>query len=282
MDEPEASEPRPLVAGVPAAVSPLVRRIVAPNPGYMTGPGTNTYLVGVDEVAVIDPGVDDPSHIEAILGCGGDRIRWILCTHTHPDHGTGAAELKAATGAPILSFASRDMLTVDRALAEGDRVEGSEFDLVALHTPGHASNHLCFLLEQERLVFSGDHVMQGSTVVINPPDGDMAAYLTSLERLLRMRPSLRRIAPGHGQIIENPAEVVTGYISHRLDRERQVFSAVTAGDTTIEVIVDRLYPGLMADLVPRARQSVHAHLRKLAAEGRVATADVDDAAGVWS
>jgi glyoxylase-like metal-dependent hydrolase (beta-lactamase superfamily II) len=276
-----ANQQRPLLTGVPAAVSPLVRRIVAPNPGVMTGPGTNTYLVGVDEVAVIDPAVNDEAHIDAILGCGGDRIRWILCTHTHQDHATGVAELAAATGAPVLGFTSRDGLAVDRQLVDGDRIEGSEFDLVAVHTPGHASNHLCFLLEQERTVFSGDHVMQGSTVVINPPDGDMAAYLASLVRLQRWRPALRRIAPGHGQVIESPTVALAELVAHRLDRERQVLDAVLGGEHAVEGIVARLYPGLVEELVPRAGQSVYAHLRKLVGDGRLRATDVDDASGAW-
>ncbi len=129
---------------------------------------------------MIDPGIDDAGHLEAIVGCGGDRIRWILCTHTHPDHSPGAAALKARTGAEVLAFESRDGLEVDTAIGDGFTIEATEFRLRAVHTPGHASNHLCYLLEEERLLFSGDHIMQGSTVVIAPPDGDMAAYLDSL------------------------------------------------------------------------------------------------------
>src|SRR4051794_32105027 len=180
----------------------MVRRIVAPNPGIMTGPGTNTYLVGVDEVAVIDPGPADQSHLEAIVGCGGDRIRWILTTHTHEDHSPGAIGLKERTGAEVLGYEARDQFTPDESIGDGYRLEATEFALKAVHTPGHASNHLCYYLAQERLLFSGDHVMQGSTVVIRPPDGDMVAYLESLRRLQGMR--LRAIAPGHGHLIEDP------------------------------------------------------------------------------
>jgi glyoxylase-like metal-dependent hydrolase (beta-lactamase superfamily II) len=268
-----------LVPGVAVAVSPLVRRILAPNPGMMTGPGTNTYLVGIDEVAVIDPGPEDDGHLEAMLGCGGDRIRWVLCTHTHKDHWPGAAALASRTGAEVLAFDSRDGLEVDATLADGDQIEGSEFRLTAVHTPGHASNHLCYLLDNERLLFSGDHIMQGSTVVIAPPDGDMAAYLASLERVRELR--LRAIAPGHGQVIDDPRSAIDDYIAHRREREQQVFDALRAGDTTVAAIVDRLYVGLIEELIPRARQSVHAHLRKLAAEGQVATDDVDTEEGEW-
>jgi glyoxylase-like metal-dependent hydrolase (beta-lactamase superfamily II) len=258
----------------------MVRRVLAPNPGVMTGPGTNTYLVGIDEVAVIDPGVDDESHIDAIVGCGGDRIRWILCTHTHPDHSPGAAPLKKRTGAEVLAFTSRDGLAVDREINEGFTIEATEFRLRAIHTPGHASNHLCYLLEEERLLFSGDHIMQGSTVVIAPPDGDMAAYLESLDRVRSMR--LRFIAPGHGHLIDEPNAVIDDYVNHRLEREEQVLESLRDGDRTIEQIVARLYPDLIEELVPRAQQTVHAHLRKLATEGRVATPNVDAADGEWS
>jgi glyoxylase-like metal-dependent hydrolase (beta-lactamase superfamily II) len=257
----------------------MVHRVLAPNPGVMTGPGTNTYLVGIDEVAVIDPGIDDAGHLDAIVGCGGDRIRWILCTHTHPDHSPGAAGLKARTGAPVLAYAARDGLEVDELIDDGFQIEATEFRLSAVHTPGHASNHLCYLLEEERLLFSGDHIMQGSTVVIAPPDGDMAKYLASLERVRSLR--LRSIAPGHGHLIDDPNAVIDDYVSHRLERERQVLDAIAAGDQTTAAIVSRLYPDLVDELVVRARQTVHAHLRKLAEDGRAASDDVDDVDAVW-
>jgi glyoxylase-like metal-dependent hydrolase (beta-lactamase superfamily II) len=257
----------PLIAGVPRALSPLVRRIVAPNPGKMTGPGTNTYLVGIDEIAVIDPGPDMAEHIEAIVGCGGDRIRWILCTHTHLDHSPGAAALKAATGAKVMAFGNRDGLKVDKRIGQGAQIEATEFRLTAQHTPGHASNHLCYLLEEERMLFSGDHVMQGSTVVIKPPDGDMAAYLDSLAKVRALR--LRSIAPGHGQLIEDPDQVIDWYIAHRLEREADVIAALgAAGSAKISALVETIYVGLDPELVPMAQRSVHAHLLKLAAEGR--------------
>jgi glyoxylase-like metal-dependent hydrolase (beta-lactamase superfamily II) len=180
----------------------------------------------------------------------------------------------------VLAFESRDGLEIDAPLVDGDRIHATEFRLTAVHTPGHASNHLCSLLEEERLLFSGDLIMQGSTVVIAPPDGDMAAYLQSLDRLRKLR--LRSIAPGHGHLIDDPAAIIDEYVTHRLDREQQVLAALRAGDTTIASIVDRLYTGLIDELVPRARQSVHAHLRKLAAEGSVRTANIDDAEGEWA
>ena len=271
--------PRPLVPGVAQALSPLVRRILAPNPSPMTGPGTNTYLVGIDEVAVIDPGPDDAEHLDAVVGCGGDRIRWILCTHTHGDHWPGASALKERTGAEILAFDSRDGLEIDEALVDGDQIEATEFRLTAVHPPGHASNHLCFLLQEERTLFSGDHVMEGSTVVIAPPDGDMAEYLRSLERLRGMR--LRAIAPGHGYVIEDPAAKLDEYIAHRLDRERQVLDAVAGGAGTIDRVVEAVYVGLAEELVPWAGQTVHAHLLKLAADGQVTSSAPADPASEW-
>src|SRR5688572_4669275 len=158
-----------MTAGVASALSPLVRRILAPNPGVFTGPGTNTYLVGVDEIAVIDPGPADDDHLDAIAACGRDRIRWILVTHTHSDHSPGAAGLKERTGAEVLGWDERDDFVPDTEIGDGWELEATEFRLSAVHTPGHASNHLCYLLPSERLLFSGDHIMSGSTVVIAPP-----------------------------------------------------------------------------------------------------------------
>ena len=274
----EPAPPPPLVAGVARALSPLVRRIVAPNPGKMTGAGTNTYLVGIDEIAVIDPGPADESHLDAVTGCGGDRIRWILCTHTHPDHSPGAAALKEATGAQVLAFGNRDGLKVDKRIGQGHKVEATEFRLTAHHTPGHASNHLCYFLEEERMLFSGDHVMEGSTVVISPPDGDMAVYLDSLAKIRQLR--LRSIAPGHGHLIDDPKGVIDWYIEHRLEREQQILAALTAAGTAkIDQLVAEIYVDLDPDLVPVARRTVHAHLLKLAAEGEVTG---KTAKGVWS
>jgi glyoxylase-like metal-dependent hydrolase (beta-lactamase superfamily II) len=274
----EAPAPEPMVPGVARALSPLVRRILASNPGKMTGPGTNTYLVGIDEIAVIDPGPDDPEHLDAIAGCGGDRIRWILCTHTHPDHSPGAAGLKERTGAEVLAWDSRDGLEVDRKVRDGFLIEATEFRLQAVHTPGHASNHLCFLLEEERMLFSGDHIMQGSTVVIRPPDGNMAQYLDSLAKVRAMR--LRSIAPAHGRLIEDPAAYVDEYIAHRLQREQQVLDLVTeSGTARIDDLVEVIYVDVDPELHPVARFSVHAHLLKLAKEGKVKGRSID---GKWT
>jgi glyoxylase-like metal-dependent hydrolase (beta-lactamase superfamily II) len=274
----EEGGPRPIVHEVASALSPYIRRIVADNPGPMTGPGTNTYLVGIDEIAVIDPGPATDAHLDAVAGCGGDRIRWILLTHTHEDHSPGAAALKERTGAEICAFDDREGVPVDRFLADGDTIEATEFRIRAIHTPGHASNHLCYHLEEERTLFTGDHIMDGSTVVIAPPDGDMAAYLESLEKVKIKR--LKAIAPGHGHLITDPLERIDEYVEHRLAREAQILDAVRAeGTTTIESLVAAIYPDLIGELVPRARQSVHAHLLKLADEGKVTG---DDPEGAWS
>src|SRR5436190_13524124 len=266
-----------LTSGVACALSPLVRRVLAPNPGIMTGPGTNTYLVGIDEIAVIDPGPDDDNHLDTVAACGGDRIRWILVTHTHSDHSPGAAGLKARTGAPVLGFDARDDFTPDETIGEGYCLEATEFRLRAVHTPGHASNHLCYFLEQGRRLFSGDHIMQGSTVVIAPPDGDMAAYLDALRRLKTLR--IRSIAPGHGHLIEDPKAKIDEYLTHRGERERAILAAVEAGAGTVDAVVERVYVDVPEALHPIDRHSVHAHLLKLSSERKVQGADLD---GEWT
>ena len=270
--------PAELRAGVVTEVSPLVRRIVAPNPSRMTGPGTNTYLVGRDEVTVIDPGPDIASHLDAIEGAGGGRIRWILCTHTHPDHWPAAPVLSERTGAPVLAWGNRGGLKVTTRIRDGFVVPTDEYRLVAVHTPGHASNHLCYELRDEKMLFSGDHIMQGSTVVIRPPDGDMGAYLESLRKVRGL--GLRAIAPGHGLVIDDPDERVDWYLAHRLEREAQLHALlVELGSARISEIVRIAYADVHPDLVPMARHSAHAHLRKLADDGR---AEGRGLRGVWT
>jgi glyoxylase-like metal-dependent hydrolase (beta-lactamase superfamily II) len=282
-DDTTVNLPRPIVYGVASALSPMVRRIVAENPGMMTGPGTNTYLVGIDEIAVIDPGPGEASHLDAIAGCGGDRIRWILLTHTHEDHSPGAVGLKKLTGAEILAFGpgeGKGKVRLDGTLGDGAVIEATEFHLTALHTPGHASNHLCYLLNEERTLFTGDHIMQGSTVVIGPPDGDMAAYFASLEKLKTIRPRLKAIAPGHGHLIENPMATIDEYIEHRRAREQQILDDLrNRGTATIAELVEDIYADVAPELHPIAQRSVWAHLRKLADDGE---AKGDRFDGEWS
>ena len=270
-----------LTAGVVAEVSPLVRRVLAPNPGIMTGPGTNTYLVGRDDIAVIDPGPDDSEeHLDLVAEAGAGRIRWILVTHTHADHSPGAAGLKARTGAQVLGFDERDGFVPDESIGDGWTLEAPAFTLRALHTPGHASNHLCYRLEGERLLFSGDHIMSGSTVVIAPPDGDMSAYLAALERLKGI--DLDGVAPGHGPYLDNPHAVIDYYLSHRRAREAAIEEALShAGRARIPELVEAVYTDVPDILHPVARWSVWAHLRKLAAEGRARSADTDDIDAEW-
>jgi glyoxylase-like metal-dependent hydrolase (beta-lactamase superfamily II) len=272
-----------------------VRRILAPNPGIMTGPGTNTYVVGDDDVAVIDPGPDDPAHLDAILAAVGRQVRWILVTHTHVDHSPLAAGLRTATGAPVLGFgpaptvptpgldAHDQSFQPDREMVDGDRLETADFRLTAVHTPGHASNHLCFELAAEKLLFSGDHVMQGSTVVIAPLDGDMTLYLESLDKVRRL--GVHRIAPGHGEMIEDAAAVLDEYLRHRLAREAAIRTAMATADkdhpATVSKLVETVYVDVPAPLHPIARYSVWAHLRRLAAGGQAATANAEDIEAPW-
>jgi len=250
-----------------ASLSPLVRRITAPNPSAMTGSGTNTYLVGTGEVTVIDPGPDDLRHLSAILSAlQGERVDRILLTHAHPDHAPAAVPLGRQTGAPILAFSADHPLRDGEVLSGGARLE-------VIHTPGHTSDHLCFFLQAEQALFSGDLVMSGSTVVIAPPDGDMAAYLQSLERLRRW--PIARIYPGHGDVIDAPGAVLAEYIAHRLMRERQVLDALRDGPARIPALVRRIYVEVPQALHPLAALSVYAHLLKLKAEGKVAGTDQD-------
>lgn len=270
-----------IVSGNVVSLSGLVRRITAPNPGVMTGPDTNAYIIGTDKLALIDPGPESAPHLAAMLETAGRQLKWILCTHTHLDHSPGARALKAATGAELLGFSTipddgrQDAeFAPDRTLRDGDVLDCGAFQLRAVHTPGHASNHLCYLLEGERWLFTGDHVMQGSTVVISPPDGDMIAYLKSLEGLLAL--DLASLAPGHGHLIEKPNDEVRRLVAHRLKREKKVIDAFGRGNPAT---LDELLP-LVYDDVPRgihavARRSLHAHLIKLRTEGRA----VEDAGG---
>ncbi|HVF76165.1 MAG TPA: MBL fold metallo-hydrolase [Acidimicrobiales bacterium] len=262
-------------------LSPLVRRVLAPNPGIMTGPGTNTYLVGRDELAVIDPGPDDSEeHLDTVAAAGDGRIRWVLVTHTHADHSPGAAGLKARTGAQVLGFDERDGFVPDTAIGDGWTLDAADFRLVAVHTPGHASNHLCYRLEDERLLFSGDHIMSGSTVVIAPPDGDMAAYFKALEKVRELR--LDGVAPGHGPFLDDPYAVIDHYLTHRQAREAAIEEAlVHAERARVPDLVEAVYTDVPDILHPIARWSVWAHLRKLAAEGRAVALDADDIDAEW-
>ncbi len=256
-------------------LSARVSRVTANNGSMMTGPGTNTYFIADGGAcAVIDPGPDEEAHLEAIIAAAPAPVRWILVTHTHKDHSPAAPKLAARCGAPLLGMIARHpewqdaSFVPDHVLAHGQRIAiGPHTTLRVIHTPGHASNHLCYLLEEEKTLFTGDHVMQGSTVVINPPDGDMAAYLDSLRALLAE--DLEWLAPGHGFLIERPRVALERLIAHRLAREAKVAEALAAlGPCRIEDLLVRVYDDVPQHKLPIAQRSLTAHLLKLAADGR--------------
>jgi glyoxylase-like metal-dependent hydrolase (beta-lactamase superfamily II) len=265
------SEPPPAY-GTPEHIAPRLRRLVANNPGPMTYRGTNSWLVDTDEgLVVIDPGPQDDAHMAALLAASGGAIARILLTHTHPDHLGGVAALKTATGAETLSWGTpwQAGFTPDRALADGETVSG----LTALHTPGHASDHLCFAW-QDGGVFSGDHVMSWNTSIVSPPDGDMAAYMASL-RLMLARDD-RVFYCGHGPVLEKPQALMRAMLGHRLLREAAVLGAVADGAGTVDSIVERLYADLEPRIKPAAARTVLAHLLKLQGEQKAVLMD-----GVW-
>lgn len=263
-----------ILPGVVMRLSEQVRRVTAPNPGFMTGPGTNSYLLGAGrEIAVIDPGPANDGHVQLLLDEAKGQICWILATHTHHDHSPAAALLKAKTGAQLLGMPPPPQgrhdrgFCPDRVLAHGDRIDVAGCTLRVLHTPGHASNELCYLLEDEKLLFTGDHIMQGSTVVIDPPDGDMAAYLASL-RLLQNE-DIAHFAPGHGFLMEKTQEMVERLLIHRMERENKVLAALRSlGSATVEALLPAVYDDVPVRLHPVASRSLLAHLVKLAADGR--------------
>ncbi|MFM9829210.1 MAG: MBL fold metallo-hydrolase [Sphingomonas sp.] len=276
---------------------PLVARVLAPNPSPFTFTGTQTHLVGrtdgSGDVAVIDPGPDDPAHIEAILrGLGGRPVKAIVITHTHRDHSPGSRPLKAMTGAPIIGCAplvledlgpradaafDRDYAP-DRVLADGEQIAGDGWTLTAVATPGHTSNHLCYALEESGALFTGDHVMGWSTTVVAPPDGDMAAYMASLDRLQARAD--QRYYPAHGEPIDNPQRFVRGLAGHRRQREGQILRTLGDGSSTIPVMVERMYVGLDARLMGAAGGSVLAHLIDLRDRGMV-VAEGTGARAMW-
>ena len=239
----------------------------------MTGPGTNTYLFGDNEVAVLDPGPIIESHIDAIQNAAGGKIKWILVTHTHPDHSPAALELARATGARLLgrpagAGAHQDTTFVpDRVLNDGDRLNVDGVEIEVIHTPGHASNHICFRQMAQNWIFTGDHVIDGSTVVIDPPDGSMSDYLNSLARLKTFAPVA--LAPGHGELINDPNRIIDWIIEHRLERERKVAIALYAnpGLTTME-LVPHVYVDVDKKLYGWAERSLLAHLIKLQQDNR--------------
>jgi glyoxylase-like metal-dependent hydrolase (beta-lactamase superfamily II) len=276
-------------AGRPGEVtelSPLLRRVLAPNPSPFTFHGTNSYIVGRRQVAVIDPGPDDAGHVARLIAAvRGETVSHIVITHTHRDHSPAARALAAATGAPIVGCApyaatgddgavkldaSHDGLHAPaQAMRSGDAVSGPGWTLEALHTPGHTSNHLCFVLDEEKALLSGDHVMAWSTSIVAPPDGVMADYMASLEKLRGRAEDV--YWPGHGGPVTEPQRFVRGLISHRRQRESAILKRLAEGDRTIAAMVPVLYAGVPTILHPAAARSVFAHLIDLVGRGVVAT-----------
>lgn len=257
--------------GEARVLSDRVRRIVAPNPGPMTGPGTNTYVIGEEDLAVIDPGPAVSSHIDAILDCVGERLRYVVCTHTHPDHSPGAAILAARTGAALVGRTTaddrhQDLTFQPEAQIEDDaRIAGEGWTLRAIRTPGHVDNHVCYLLEEEGMVFAGDHIMNGSTVVIVPPGGSMAHYIASLKRLLDY--DVRIVAPGHGELIPDCRAEVEKLVRHRLMREAKVVRALVSVPQSLDALVLSVYDDVDPAMHEWAKLSLLAHLIKLESEG---------------
>ena len=272
--------------GHPVQLAPALWRLTAPNPGVMTGPGTNTYLLGSAQtgVAVIDPGPELDDHIEAIIRCAPGAIQWILTTHTHRDHSPAAMKLQARTGATIYGRPAPAQLNQDHDFkpdivpTHADVLEIAGIRLRAIHTPGHASNHLCYLHESEKILFTGDHLMQGSTVVINPPDGDMLAYLQSLAMIkeeIIQNDSIDYLAPGHGFLIGQPEQAIDRLVLHRLARENKILAALSTSDTpqTIEALVKIAYQDTPVQRHALAARSLLAHLYKLKQDKRVIEQD---------
>ena len=265
-------------------LAPMVKRVTAPNPGMMTGPGTNTFVIGRNELTVIDPGPAIQSHTEAIARYCDGQLRQILLTHSHPDHSPGAKLLQELTGAPVKASGVKlqrvydDTFRLDQPLADGDMLQFDEYSIQVVHTPGHVANHLCFLLNEPSWLFAGDMVMDGSTVVIAPPDGNMADYIASLERL-KVEP-IEFIAPAHGRLIPQPAQFFQSMIDHRAGREEKVIAGLQQlAPVTIDELVKKVYDDVHQVLHGAALMSLQAHLLKLKQEGVVECADNDE---VWS
>lgn len=277
-------------------LSPLIRRICARNPNPFTFHGTGTYIIGRGDVAVVDPGPLIDEHVEAIkTALKGERVTHILITHTHNDHSPAAAPLKAATGAKTYGFGPHgagkkhegidveeggDMdFRPDVVVQDGDTIKGNGWTVDALYTPGHTSNHICFALREEKAFFSGDHVMGWSTTVIAPPDGDMAQYFASLEKLTRRDDQV--FYPTHGNPIRHPQAFVTALIEHRHARERQIAECLKRGLTTIQEMVAVIYSEVDKKLHPAASMSVLAHLQHMVATGRAATDGASSARSIY-
>lgn len=267
---------------IPGQLTPIgdhAWRVLARNPGMMTGPGTNSYLFGKDSLTVIDPGPEDQEHLQALLQAArtlGKPIDQVIVTHTHRDHSPGALALVAATGARCQGPSVPDdglqdeSWQSDRLLAEGDQVDCGGVSLQVIETPGHVGNHLCYLSE-DGLLFTGDHLIQGSTVVIAPPSGSMQAYFASLRKLQQRGITL--MAPGHGDVISDPEETLSHTLAHRQKREDKVMDALSGDPQALGVLVKAVYDDVPEFLHGVAQFSLQAHLIKLAEDGKAAETD---------
>ena len=263
-----------LQKGTAVRLSDRVLRVTQDNPGMFTGPGTNTYVIGSDggPAFVLDPGEEDDTHFQAVLhAVGGRKVEAVLISHTHRDHWPLAPRIAAHTGAEIRAFSEQPPFVAGPRLDDGDRLSGDGSTLVALHTPGHASDHLCFLLEEERAVFTADLVMGWSTSIIAPPDGNLNQYLASLERLLELGQGdgIDILYPGHGESIKPPLDRIREIQRHRQHRTDQGLEAIAAGIATIPEMVERIYTDVDRKLHAAAAFSLRAHLEALVEEGKV-------------
>ena len=261
-----------LVVGRPTTLAPGVQRLLAPNPSPMTGPGTNSYVIGGPASVIVDPGPEDATHLETLAALAGPDVQAICLTHRHVDHAAGAMRLAAMTGAPVRAgpkpvAAEHDIeLTDCQPLADGERLVCGDVRLSVHHSPGHAADHVVFLVDDTGLLVAGDTLMQAATVVILPPDGHMGAYLATLDGLADLAPAT--IAPAHGGLIATPIDEITRVRAHRLMREAQIHDCLSHTPKTPEALVARLYPELESALVPVAARQVLAHLIYLAEQGR--------------
>lgn len=265
----------PVHTGEVARIASSVWRIVAPNPSALTGPGTNTYVVGDRDKVVIDPGPAHRGHLEQVVATAGGAVAQILCTHSHTDHSPGAALLKSMTGAAVRGLPPPDdtfqdpTYAPDAGFTDGECITAGDVALHALYTPGHASNHVCFLIEESGLLFTGDHLMSGSTVVILPPDGSMRLYLESLRQLLTQ--PIDALAPGHGAVIPEAKADIERVIAHRLKREHKLVTALRLrGAATLDDVLAEVYDDTPVHLHKLAKFSLLAHAIKLDEDGRVA------------
>jgi len=260
-------------AGIPIRLSNLVTRITAPNAGPMTGPGTNTYLVGQQDITVIDPGPNTESHIQAILNAGAGRIKTVAVTHTHPDHSPAALPIAEATGATLVGAVLKDdghqdaTFKPQKQLQDGDVIATKEYTLQGVFTPGHVGNHFCFCLQEEKTMFVGDHIMQGATVVIIPPSGDMHDYIESLQLLKKY--DIKIIAPAHGHLMSEAYQVVDDLVAHRMRRENKVIESLQRSpNSNLDTLMGFAYADVDKRLYKIAKLSLWAHLLKLEKESK--------------